>query len=473
MWPPSRADRFIETVAPVAWLAVILAVSLAYANAPRASFQFDDWNVIVQDPRVQSLAAWRDSMPGIRPLLKLSYAVNHATGLGAPGFHVVNIAVHLANSLLVLALLRRWPGGDARPAGLIAAAVAALIFALHPAQTEAVTYASGRSTSLAATFVLSSLLTWIVGRERRSPWLSGGLSPLLFAGAMATRETAAVLPLALLLWRAAAGRPAGNQASASKATAIHWAVLAVFAAAALATPDYQRFFATSIHARPLHTQLLTQVNALSYLSGQLVRIDRLNADPMLPVITALAPSLLIRAFALAAALALGLVSLRRRPAIAFGVLWFFLWLAPTNSLLPRLDVANDRQLYLALIGPAWLAGLGIAAAWKRWPRAVAALAALLVLGLALATRSRNEVYADEVAFWQDVALKTPTNARALNNLGFAYAQVCRNTEAEHTWQRALEIDPANSKAAVNLGLLRHNALPAAARCDTGSSPGAD
>ena len=73
-------------------LLVVLVVCLAYANALQASFQFDDWDVIVRDPRVQDLAAWWSSMPGMRPLLKLSYALNHASGAGVAGFHAVNVA---------------------------------------------------------------------------------------------------------------------------------------------------------------------------------------------------------------------------------------------------------------------------------------------------------------------------------------------------------------------------------------------
>ena len=55
------------TRAPLAVLLVVAAVAAAYANALGASFQFDDWNVVVRDARVQSLAAWWHSMPGIRP----------------------------------------------------------------------------------------------------------------------------------------------------------------------------------------------------------------------------------------------------------------------------------------------------------------------------------------------------------------------------------------------------------------------
>lgn len=454
MWPARRP----EAAAALAAALVLAAGVLAYANAFRGDFQFDDWNVIVQDPRVQSLAAWRDSMPGIRPLLKLSYALNHASGFGLAGFHVVNLGIHLANGLLLLALLRQWhaplPGSRA-----VAAAVAALLFTVHPVQTEAVTYLSGRSTSLAAMFVLSSLLAWVRGQRGRQAWLSHGLSPLLFACALATRETAAVLPLAMLLWQATAGNGrARGLVSCWRATAAHWAVLLLAAVLAGLLPAYRQFFATSIEARSLAEQLASQVQAVAYLAGQLARIDRLNADPMLPVVGALTPTLVLTGLLLAAALCWGVWSLRRRPALAFGLLWFFLWLAPTNSLLPRLDVANDRQLYLALAGPAWLAG--VATAWmSARRRGVAMLAtAVVVAGLLLATVDRNRVYTSEPAFWADVVAKTPGNSRAWNNLGHALALAGRRAAAERALLEALAVDPGNSRAAVNLVLLRAGAL---------------
>jgi hypothetical protein len=88
-------------------LILLAAIAAAYANALGASFQFDDWEVIVRDPRVQGLAAWWDSMPGMRPLLKLSYALNHASGLGVVGFHAVNVGIHAIVALLVMTLADR------------------------------------------------------------------------------------------------------------------------------------------------------------------------------------------------------------------------------------------------------------------------------------------------------------------------------------------------------------------------------
>jgi hypothetical protein len=141
-------------------------------------------------------------------------------------------------------------------------------------------------------------------------------------------------------------------------------------------------------------------------------------------------------------------------------LWFLLWLAPSGWWLPRPEPANDRQLYLALLGPAWLAGrwaasLLAAGGWRRV--ASAAAAAGLVGTLGATTFARNRVYADEVRFWEDVVRKSPGSPRAHNNLGFALAARCRILEAEANLVRAMELDPGYVRAEVNLALLREGA----------------
>ena len=134
-------------------------------------------------------------------------------------------------------------------------------------------------------------------------------------------------------------------------------------------------------------------------------------------------------------------------------------------------MANDRQLYLALIGPAWLFGLAVAAASRRlalrWlPPAAAAAVGLL---LAVATLQRNHVYADEIRFWQDVVHKSPLSPRAANNLGMAYALACRDAEALREFERAVRLQPGYIRARINLKLLRAGALfpdPAVRPCDS-------
>ena len=435
------------------------AALAAYANAIYASFQFDDFDVVVYDPRVQSVKAWWTSMPGMRPWLKLSYALNHASGGGVAIFHAVNLTIHAAAAVCILLLLRKLAGqfvANDRDAAVVAL-VGATVFALHPVQTEAVTYVCGRSASLSALACLLSVLAWVEGRQRRSPALTDVISPLLFAIALGVKESAVVLPAALFLWRAV--DPSSDRTRDRVAgIAAHLVVLAGATISFALIPVYRRFFAVSLGLRDAATNLRTQAIAVWYLLGQFVRIDRLNADPTLPTFTSWTFSAAMAVAAVTALAIAGVSAVRRRPPIAFGILWFLIWLAPTCTVLPRLDVANDRQLYLAIAGPAWLCGLAAAAIMRSHPRAGLAGCVVLLLGLGTATVVRNRVYATEVTFWEDVAKKSPQNARAFNNLGYAYALVGRNDEAAAALRQALELAPNDPKAVINLHLLQEGTL---------------
>ena len=432
----------------------LVAVIAAYASSFAGGFQFDDFNVIVREAGAQSPAAWWASQPGIRPLLKLSYALNRASPFGLAGFHAVNLLIHLGNTWLVAALLQRLVPAARDHAGDAAAPalLGALVFALHPVQTEAVTYLSGRSTSLAAFFALASIVLWLQGQdepERR--WLR--LASLLsFVAALACKEYVAVVPLALLLC-AATRAPAGAAwlGAALRGSASHWAVVLAGLFGAAMLPRYRMLLETSLATRDLVANLATQAQGVTYLAGQLVRPDRLNADPALPAAAGIDAAVLVHGLALVALIVTGVWAMRRQRTLGFALLWFFLWLAPTNSLLPRLDVVNDRQLYVALVGPAF--GFARLVAQCRPPAWRAALVAALALGLGAATFARNRVYADELVFWADVARKSPHNARAFANLGHALALVCRTADARQALTVALQLDPGADRAAVNLQLL--------------------
>jgi len=456
------------------WGCALLAIAL-YLPSLGASFQFDDWAVIVSDPRVGSLSAWLHSMPGIRPVLKFTYAVNNELGAAPSQFRAVNIAVHAINTALVYLLLATLGEKLNRgsPLARRAALGATLLFALHPVQTEAVTYICGRSSSLSASFALGSLLAWTKAVDSRRPWPGVLLSVTLFALGLGTKETVVVLPLALALWSTVT-RSVGNTSqnpSWWQRDKFVWigphAVLAIAALlVAVSWPAYQRLLQASLHTRGIGTNLLTQSDAIFWLLGQLLMLAPINPDPALGAADISHYTSWLHAAIVAAAIAAGFGQLRQRPALSFGVLWFFLWLLPTNSLLPRLDVANDRQLYLALIGPAWLAGLAFArlaqardtaGSRKRgmaWAVALAAFAGFT----AFATMRQNRIYADEVSFWEAVAQRSPASARAADNLGFAYAMACRPSDAAREFERAIRLDPDDVRARVNARLLQEGAL---------------
>lgn len=439
---------------------VACAVAAAYAGAFAGAFQFDDWNVVVRDPRVQSLEAWWRSMPGIRPLLKATYAVNHASGLGLAGFHAVNVALHVGSALLAFALVARLEARCAAPGarpGPLVPALAALLFALHPIQTEAVTYVSGRSAALAGALALASALAFVAGRDGARPALAGVASPLLFACALGAKEVAFVLPAVLVLLEATSAARPFSWRGALRATAPHWAVLAGGVALFLASPVYRRMVGASLALRDPAANVVTHLHGLAWLGGQVLRPDRLDADPVLG-----APGFAAATAggAVVVATVVGLALLRRRPAAAAALLWTVLWLPAAGWVVPRNEPANDRQAYLALLGPAWLAARLLAplarGAGARRAAGAAVLVALLV-ALAAATAARNRIYADEVRFWEAVLATSPANARAHNNLAVALAARCRLGDAEAALRRALAVDPENVRAAVNLRLVREGA----------------
>ena len=413
------------------WLA--LAAALAFLPSLAGAFQFDDYNVIVNDPAVHSWQAFLERATGVRPLLKASYTLNWTLGSGAWAFHLFNVAVHAVNTVLIYAvgreMCRRWV---AAPLGQ-APFFAALLFALHPVQVEAVTYVSGRSSSLMAAFYLGAVLVYLRGGH----W---ALSGLLFVLATATKETALTLPAALLLLEVSSKKPNFRR------QAVHWALAAAAIAFILVNARYRELATFGFTQRGVAENLITQVGGVSYLIARLLGLQGPNIDPALPVLGAWSPVLVLQAGLLGALLALGIAQLRPRPWLGAGLLWFFLHLAPTNSLIPRLDVANDRQLYLAC----WGLFLALAVQLNGWRRmALAPLVAFCLVG----SVARQLDYTSEIALWEADARRAPWNARAHNNLGYAYQQAGRIADARRAYQAALLVDSRHARARMNLQLL--------------------
>ena len=323
------------------------AVVAVYLNSFKGVFQFDDYNVIVDHGGVHSWSAFLAGLPrGIRPLLKLTYTLNWTSGLGLFGFHLVNVGLHAANAVMLFRLASTIGGPSV---SRFAALLPALLFAVHPVQTEAVTYISGRSVSLMAFFYLGSLLAYLRGRERGSRFLLYLASPILFLLAAASKEVAVTLPFALILCEAVR-RERDGWKEALRAQAVHWALLLFLAVLFLSHTGYGRLLEACFDIRGAAANLFTQIHGVGYLLSRLVMPHALNIDPDLPVFSGGSPVLIPEALLLAALLAAGVLGLKKRSMAGFGILWFFLHLVPTNSFIPRLDVANERQLYLASWG---------------------------------------------------------------------------------------------------------------------------
>jgi hypothetical protein len=409
-------------------------------------FQFDDYNVIVDEPRVHSWAAWFAALPGgIRPLLKFSYTLNWTMGTGTTGFHLTNLLIHGMNAFLVYCLAQayirqQWQRNSLQQVPLLTA----LLFAVHPVHTEAVSYICGRSASLMTLFYLSALLCYVTGRTRDNRMLVYVATPLLFALALGVKETAMTFPLALLLWEAGCG---GRWQRACKPQWPVWIVSAIVVLLFLLSKRYFALMQNSAELNSLYGNLATNLYGFSYLLRQWALPLWLNIDPDLPLLDgfsgALLPLLLFVAL-----FALMLASWRRRPWLGFALAWAMLQLIPLYLFLPRLDIANERQLYLA----SWplLLALSIELALRLNGKVFGLVAAALLLSLASLTVLRNQVYASEISLWQDTVMKSPAKARTHNNLGHAYLLAQRYDEARSEFSIALQLDPRLYQAHHNL-----------------------
>jgi hypothetical protein len=426
------------------WL--LLAVCVSYANALNGAFQFDDYNVIVNEEQVHSWASWFAGLgSGIRPLLKFSYTLNWTLGAGVAGFHLTNLLIHWANAFLVYRLAQtftrqQWQRDSLRHVPLLTA----LLFAVHPVHTEAVSYICGRSASLMTLFYLSALLSYVIGRTRDNKIHLYVATPLLFVLALGVKETAMTFPLALLLWELGCG---GRWQTAFKPQWPVWALSVIAVLFFIFSNSYFAQMQRSAEFNSLLGNLATQLSGFAWLLRQWAVPLWLNIDPDLPLRTNFSGALWPLFLAIMLCV-LTLTCWRRRPWISFAVAWAMLQLIPLYLLLPRLDIANERQLYLA----AWPMLLALSIELTLWlnSKVFRLAAAALLFSLTSLTVLRNQVYANEVSLWQDTVLQSPDKARVHNNLGHAYLLAQHNDEARSEFSTALKLDPQLYQARYNL-----------------------
>ena len=422
----------IGTDRRMALVLILVCGAVAFHNTFENSFHYDDEHSILENPHIRSLANIPSFFvdPGAfsglvearmyRPVLLTTYAVNYAAGDYGPfGYHLLNLLLHLVNSVLVwhLAnLLGRRQGG----------LMAALVFLLHPVMSEPVNYISSRSSLLATLFFLVALLL-LIRSTRPLPNWRGLWIAIAYAIALGSKSIAiSWLPVAaayLLLW-------------SRRDRWRYWLLPAIIGcvyviltrgivAAAVMTP---------VRSHPV--QWATQIKAGIYYLWTVIMPTRLSVEPQfhlgeLNYVVILAMLLLISLVTLA------FRGCRNHRLAAFGVAWFVLSLMP-SSLVPLHILVNEHRLYLPMVGAALIiAGLG--GGFRRRP---------VVGGLVV---QRNRVWVNEETLWADAVAKGPEMARPHANLGKTYLEQGRHEEAVRISYRAIEIDPGMERAYYNLG----------------------
>lgn len=468
--------RRSRLVGPAFCLVIIMAGILVYCRALPYPFIFDDEQAITDNPHIRRLwpLAYAMSAPAQsavsgRPMVSLSLAVNYYFGgLDPWGYRAFNIAVHILAGLTLFGILRRTfvsPKlvGCFGDSATWLAGIAALLWLLHPLQTESVTYVTQRCESMMGLFYLLTLYCAIRGfASARAAWWYAAAVGACALG-MGTKEVMATAPLMVLLydWTFAS-------ASLRQALRVRWLLYAALAATGIIIG-----VAVAGGARSGSAGFgLGEITTVEYARSQFGVIlhylrlsiwpDSLCLDYDWPVADGLGqivPPLLVVLLLLAATV---WAVLRRSPLGYLGA-WFFIILSPTSSVVPILDLAFEHRMYLPL---AAICVLTVAGAYllvermagyrpsgRRVFRGGAVLAAAVVIALlGVRTLHRNADYRSPIIMWTDVVTKRPENPRGQNNLGSSLVREERHQEAIERLQCALRLRPDWAKVHQNMGL---------------------
>ena len=414
-------------------LLVTLATCAAFSSSFSGRFVFDDIHEIAENPGLSQLwPPWRPMVAGnrlpARPLPYLTFAVDRRLwGVEPFGFHVTNLAIHVAAALALLALARltldcpRLRDRFGARSTAMATAIAA-IWAVHPLQTQSVTYVYQRIESLHGLCFLTALAAFARAAHRGwSPrWLAACIAATV--AAMASKETAVVLPLVILTWDwcfAAEGRASAlwDRRRWYAALAATWTVLAVQLAA---QGSKYLEFRTAVRS-PLEYAITQPGVILHYLRLAFWPVGQQLDYSGWPVARLPAALPAAAAVLVPAAIVCGGV-LRRRPWAWLGAA-FFLTLAPTSSVMPIEALANEQRMYLplaAVVAACVVAAICVAdslaarlhADAARVHRLLTVVVGLAVVALATATWTRSRDYASVDRIWRDVLAKDPDNYRA-------------------------------------------------------------
>ena len=434
----------------------MLAGTVVYLNSLAAPFIFDDRTAILNNPQIRQL--WPLSIPlspqpdtpvAGRPLVNLTFAINYAIGgLDASGYRLTNIAIHVLAALALFGLVRRAlqlpslsPAFGAHATSL--AWVTALVWMLHPLQTETIDYVTQRTESMMGLCYFLTLYCSVRALERPpGRWQIAAI--VACATGMACKESMVTAPVMVALFDRVFVPRAGlrkiNRTRLYVGLAATWLLLAVLMESG---PRTTVGFDTRVSPS---TYLLNQAPTLLTYLRVAFWPQNLVLDYGIPQPLTLNDVWLPLAAVVAIA-AVVLVLLLRRPHIGFLGAWFFITLSPTSSIVPiATEVGADRRMYVPLAGLAVLVVLGtyraLIRATGRGVMVGAAAAASLCVLLAAATIQRNREYESVLSILRTTVERRP-HPRSYQMLAAALYDVGRRQEAMQYLERAKE-DPVAS-----------------------------
>jgi protein O-mannosyl-transferase len=474
---PPRTGNLTNSSWPV-WacaLAIIIFGALAYSNSFQGAFVFDDVE-IAENASLRSLWPLWPSMFAPqnvnRPLIGLSLAINYRiSGLEVWSYHAFNLLIHTLAALALFGIVRRALLSErlrerfGEKASALAL-VSALIWMVHPLQTQSVTYIIQRCESLMGMFYLATFYFAIRSFDspRKARWRVATI--IACVAGMMSKQVMITAPVIVLLYDYIFVSGSIKDALRKRwplyaGLAATWIVLA---ALLIASPlnETAGFAVSSVTP---WDYFKSEPGVIAHYLRLSIWPDSLVLDygwPVAKSVGDIAPYATVLG-AMVAATIWGAV--RRKP-VAFPAAWFFITIALTSTLMPFSDLAFEHRMYLPLAGVVTLVVIGGYSVGARLLSRLSLqqeartrlirLGALTIVTVMLAsltflTLRRNVDYHSLLVMWEDVVRKRPENSRGYSNLGKLLADEGRMDEALVYFAKTCEINPHSPYAQNNLG----------------------
>jgi Flp pilus assembly protein TadD len=462
---------------------LLLAVATVIVYAPVGSSEFvsvDDPGYVTRNPNVWHGLTWdgarwafaKGHMGHWHPVTWLSHMLDcQLFGLNAGAHHLMNLALHVANTLLLFSVLRRLTGA------LWRSALVAALFALHPLHVESVAWVAERKDVLSTFFWLTTIWAYTRYAEKpRWPWYL--LAIALFGVGLMAKSMLVTLPFVLLLldyWplkrmQLGAARCLDTEKSDDRGSRMVPKTVAFLLAEKV--PFLALAVVSSVMAlwvSHLENAIVSLVNApVSERIGRaLVSYVGYIIETFWPVGLAFAfnpePMPLSAWQIVGAGLVLLGVSVlivraaRRQPGFLVGWSWYLGTLVPVIGIVAVGDQnMNDRYTYIPLIGLFIMFAWGAAALVARWPRSknivVAAVALALVTSM-IFTRRQVGFWKNSVTLFERTVAVSPNNYLAHNHLATNLDERGRTDDAIAHYREALRLKPDFVWARNNLGIV--------------------
>lgn len=461
---------------------LLLGLFLTYLNHFRNGFYFDDAHTISSNAHITDIRnlpsfftdpATFSSLPAnqaYRPIVTTLNAVDHwiGGGLNPLYFHISIFLSYVLLLLLLYFVFRRiFDVVNPHDWNPFVALAATAFYGFHTANAETINYIIGRGDSFSTLCVVASLLLYQIRATRR---LHLYLITMILG--IYTKQTGVTfVPLLFLyIWffdseeRQSAKRKIWSAAIRTAPAFVVGAGLFLFNQLFM-TPETTVSTNTTISR---WTYLATQFHVVTHYLGNFILPVKLSADPDFVAIPAWNDGRVLFGMfvvlVLLAAAAVAFRNMKTRP-ITYGILWFFVALLPTSSVIPLYQLGNDHRTFFPYIGfvLAVACFFGQFVVRHRYTVArlphlrfgVPFLVALLLAGHAYGTHLRNEVWSSGESLWFDVTKKSPKNGRGLMNYGLTQMQKGNYDVALEYYEMALELLPRYSYLHVNLAILKN------------------